>query len=94
MVRPDETGERPGPQRPDDLRPALRDVGYQLTHNLKDTPQDLRDAAAFAPLAIIKTINAWVSRGSAHPKRSGVALALLGLAVALGLAARSRRRRR
>ena len=41
------------PPIPDEVGPAVQDVTFQLSHDLSDTPQDLRDAVAFAPLAAV-----------------------------------------
>jgi hypothetical protein len=80
----------PLPPEPNELAPAVRDVAYQLTHDLRDTHEDIRDAAAFAPLALVKAFNAFATRVAAHPRKTALAVILLGGAV--GLFRRRRRR--
>ena len=73
-------GSTEPPPEPDELGAAVRDVSYQLTHDLSDTPADLRDAAAFAPLALIKLAQRF-ARGLSSP--GGRTAILAGGAAAL-----------
>lgn len=77
------------PPGPDELETAVRDVAYRLTHDLHDTGEDLRDAAAFAPLALAKGLNDLVTRAAAHPRK--LALAVIAVATAVGLLGRRKR---
>jgi len=71
------------PPEPDEVGAAVRDVSYRLTHDLSDTSDDLRDAAALAPLAAIKLAQRYASAIAARPKRTFLAIAgLAGLVVA------------
>jgi hypothetical protein len=81
------------PPETDELETAVRDVAYRLTHDMSDTADDLRDAAAFAPLAVVKAMNNLATRAAAHPRK--LALTALLLAGAAGLIAwrRSKRER-
>lgn len=54
----------------DEIGAAIRDVTYRLTHDLADTREDLRDAAAFAPLAAVKVIERCATALTARPKRT------------------------
>jgi hypothetical protein len=76
-------GSAPRTTEPDELGPAVRDVSYQLTHDLSDTPADLRDAVAFAPLAMVKLAQRF-ARGLSRP--GGRTALLAGSAAALLLA--------
>lgn len=76
--------DKPPPER-DEIGPAVRDVTYRLTHDLADTPEDLRDAAAFAPLAAVKFIERCATALAARPKRTIAAVAGLAI-VAAGVA--------
>lgn len=67
-----------------ELRPAVGDVIYELAHDPCDTAADLRDALAFAPLAIVKGLGAAGDYFAARPRRV-VAGALIGIGL-LGLA--------
>lgn len=70
----------------DEIGAAIRDVTYRLTHDLADTREDLRDAAAFAPLAAVKVVERCAAALAARPKRTIAAIA--GLAIlAAGVAA-------
>lgn len=69
------------PPEPSELEIAARDVAYRLTHDLHDTGEDLRDAAAFAPLAVVKFLNSLATRVSAHPKKLAVGLVLLAASI-------------
>ncbi len=71
------TGEPPS--EPDEIGPAIRDMTYRLTHDLTDTPEDLRDAAGLAPLAAIKLAQQAADFLAKRPKRTF--FALVGLAV-------------
>lgn len=84
-------GLHPSPD-PEELRAALGDVSYNLTHDLSDTPQDLRDAAAFAPLAAVKLAQRLALAIRRRPRHALLVAAGLG-AVALGVAALFQRRR-
>lgn len=68
----------------DEIGPAIQDVGFQLTHDLSDTSDDLRDALAFAPLAAVKLAQRCAGYLAARPRRSlGVLAAVLVTAFAL-----------
>lgn len=71
---------------PDEVGAAVRDVTYRLTHDLADTREDLRDAAAFAPLAAVKIIERCATALAARPKRTITAIAGIAI-VAAGVAA-------
>lgn len=60
---------------PDELRPAVADVAWRLTHDLSDTPDDLRDALAFAPLAAVKAVAKVAGFMAARPRRTAAAVA-------------------
>lgn len=74
-----------------ELEPAIRDVAYRLTHDLRDTGEDVRDAAAFAPLALMKVLNGLATRVSAHPRKLALGLGLVVTTLGM-LRWRSRRR--
>jgi len=76
----------------DEVTPALRDVTHRLLHDLSDTPEDLRDAAALAPLALIKLAQQSARALAARPKRTLLVLASLS-AVLAGFAMSRRKRR-
>ncbi len=82
---------RPGSDA-DEVGPAVRDMSYRLTHNLSDTPEDLRDAAALAPLVAVKLALKIAHAVTVRPRQT--ALAIVGLAVMLAGVAASRRKRR
>ncbi len=67
------------PSELDEVAPAIRDVTYRLAHDLTDTPEDLRDAVAFAPLAAIKLAQHGADFLTKRPRRT--LLSLAGLAV-------------
>ena len=73
--------------------PAIRDVAYRLTHDLSDTPDDLRDAVAFAPLATVKLAQQGASFLAARPRRTLLALAGFA-AIVMGFAVTRRKRPR
>lgn len=77
------------PSGPSEIEPAVQDITYQLTHDISDTGENLRDAAAFAPVAVAKGLNDLVTRASAHPRKLGLALAAVA---AVGLFLRRRKR--
>lgn len=81
-----------GPSGIDEIAPAIRDVAYKLTHDLSDTPEDICDAIAFAPLALAKTLDGFASYILARPRR--VAGLVAGLLLSLAAVALLRRRRR
>lgn len=74
------------PPIPDEVGPAVQDVTFQLSHDLSDTPQDLRDAVAFAPLAAVKLAQRFARHLAARPRRSLGVVAGLAAGVALGMA--------
>ncbi len=45
----------------DELTPAIRDVAFRLTHDLSGTREDVRDALAFTPLALVKLLDRFVT---------------------------------
>ena len=69
------------PVEPNDVGAAVREVSYQLTHDLSDTSENLRDAAAFAPLAAIKLAQRAAS--AASRPRNRTALVVFGAAALL-----------
>lgn len=73
----------------EELGPAVRDVAHRLIHDLSDTPEDIRDAVAFAPLAAVKVLQACANAISRHPRRTMLALAGLA-AAAIGALALAR----
>lgn len=77
----DQRGAPPDAPLPeqDEVGAAVRDVTYRLTHDLADTREDLRDAAAFAPLAAVKVLERWATALAARPKRT--IAAIVGLAI-------------
>lgn len=75
----------------DEVGSAVRDVAFQLTHDLSDTRSDLRDAVAFAPLAAVKLAQRCTRYLAARPRRSLSVLA--GLAAVIMAAAALIRRR-
>ncbi|WP_133255219.1 hypothetical protein [Phenylobacterium kunshanense] len=76
---------------PDEVGPAVRDVAHNLTHDLSDTPDDLRDAAAAAPLIAVKLAQRFAAAVAHRPER---AVAILAGVVALIWIGRRERRRR
>lgn len=77
------------PPEGDEVAPAVGDVTYRLLHHLSDTPQDIRDAAALAPLALIKLAQQWARVLAARPTQA--VLILAGLAAIVALKRRERR---
>ena len=75
----------------DDLTPAIRDVAVRLTHDLSDTREDVRDALAFAPVALVKLLDRFVAYAAARPKRAIAVFAGLLLAGAVVVTQRHRR---
>lgn len=68
-----------------ELTAAVEDVAYRLTHDLSDTPDDVRDAVAFAPLAVVKFLHHVAAEVRRRPK---TAIALVTAAAAgIGLLA-------
>ena len=51
-----------------ELTAAVEDIAYRLTHDLSDTPDDVRDAVAFAPLAVVKFLHNLAAEVSRRPK--------------------------
>ena len=87
------TSMRPAdPLRQDlnEVRPAVEDVVFELTHDLSDTPEDLRDAAAFAPIALVKALGGVADYLAARPRRTLAIAGTMLLAIGLFLAARRR----
>jgi len=77
---------------PDEVTPAIRDVAYRLTHDLKDTREDLRDAVAFAPLAAIKLAQRGTDLLTRRPRQTLLSLAgLAAVTVSFVLTWRKRR---
>ena len=74
-----------------ELTAAVGDVAYRLTHDLSDTPEDIRDALAFAPLATVKFLRHLEAKVRRRPK-TAIALATV-LAVGIGLIAAGLQRR-
>lgn len=70
---------------------AMGDGTYRLTHDLADTREDLRDAAAFAPLAAVKVIERCATALTARPKRTIGVIAGLAI-VAASVAAMCRKK--
>lgn len=77
---------------PDEVGAAVRDTAFRLTHDLSDTPADLRDAAALAPLAAIKLARRCADAIAARPKRAVLLIAAAVAAVLTGVAALRRAR--
>ena len=75
----------------DELTPAIRDVAYRLTHDLSDTREDIGDALAFAPVALVKLLDRFVAYAAARPKRAIAMFAGLLLAGAVVVTQRRRR---
>jgi hypothetical protein len=68
------------PPVPDEVRPAVGDIAYNLTRNLADTGEDLRDAFDVLPLAIAKRLHALAGLVRSHPARAaGLLVATAGL---------------
>lgn len=80
------------PRELEELAPAVRDVAHRLAHDLSDTPEDVRDALAFAPVAAAKVFQACANAISRHPRHTMLALA--GLVAAIGTLALARSKRR
>lgn len=87
----EEPNQAKTPPEPDEVGVAVRSVLYELTHDLSDTAENLRDAVAFAPLALIKLAQRSVSALSLPRHRAAL---LAGGAVALLLAGLAWRRRK
>jgi len=66
-----------------ELEIAARDVAYRLTHDFHDTGEDLRDAAAFVPLAVVKALNGLATRAAAHPRKLALGIVLLAASILL-----------
>ena len=75
----------------DELTPAIRDVAFRLSHDLSDTREDIRDALAFAPVALVKLLDRFVAYAAARPKRAIAKFAGLLLAGAVVVAQRHHR---
>ena len=65
------------------IAPAIRDVTYRLMHDLSDTPDDIRDAAALAPLALIKLAQQSARFLAERPKRTLLGLAFISVVLAV-----------
>ena len=76
---------------PDEIGPTVQDVARNLAHDLSDTPDDLRDAAAAAPLIIVKLAQRFAGAVTARP---GAVAILAGLVAVLWIGQRGRRHRR
>ncbi|MES2723455.1 MAG: hypothetical protein V4656_09900 [Pseudomonadota bacterium] len=66
-----------------EVQSALGDLANDLTHDISDLGQNLRDAADLAPIALAKTL-AWISDSWASPRRRSLMVGgvlLLGLGV-------------
>jgi len=79
-----------GDEEVHELTPAFRDVAFRLTHELSDTPEDIRDALAFAPLALVKLLDRFVAYATARPKR---AIAIFAGLLLVGAVVVTQRRR-
>lgn len=77
--KPDGAAPRKPSTESDEVGQAIRDVTYRLTHDLSNTPEDLRDALAFGPLAAIKLAERCASVLAARPKRTLAAVIALGV---------------
>ena len=75
----------------DELTPAIGDVAFRLTHDLSDTREDVRDALAFAPVALVKLLDRFIAYAAARPKRAIAMFAGLLLAGAVVVAQRHHR---
>lgn len=71
------------PSEFDEIAPAIRDVTYRLMHDLSDTPGDIRDAAALAPLALIKLAQQSGRFLGKRPKRTLLGLAFIPVVLAV-----------
>lgn len=76
----------------DEVGPATQDLAFQLSHDLSDTAQNLRDAVAFAPLAAAKLAQRFGRDISTSPRRSLAVVAAVAAVVAIGVALARRRR--
>lgn len=74
----------------DELTPAIRDVAVRLTHDLSDTREDVRDALAFAPVALVKLLDRFIAYAAARPKR---AIAMFAGLLLVGVVVTQRHRR-
>lgn len=68
-----------------ELTAAVEDIAYRLTHDLSDTSEDIRDAMAFAPLAVVKFLHTLEAEVRRRPK-TATALAT-ALVAGIGLLA-------
>lgn len=78
------------PSALNEVAPAIRDVTNRLTHDLSDTPDDLRDTIAFAPLAAVKLVQEGVNFLSARPGRTLMVVTTLA-AIVMGIAVARRK---
>lgn len=62
-----------------ELTAAVEDIVFRLAHDLSDTPEDIRDAVAFAPLGLVKFLHHVATQARRRPR---VAIALVTATVA------------
>ena len=77
-----------------ELTAAVEDVAYRLTHDLSDTPEDIRDAVAFAPLAAVKFLHHIEAEVRRRPKAAIALVAATAASVVLVAVGPWRRRKR
>lgn len=77
---------------PNEVTPAIGDVAYRLTHDLSDTQEDIRDALAFAPLALVKSLESGLVYLATRPRRTAAIIG--GLLISAGLVGVLLRRRK
>jgi len=76
----------------DELGPAIRDVSYQLVHDFSDTRDNIEDAVAFAPLALVKMVERGAHLIASWPKQVLVGIGgLAGAALAIVIFIRRKR---
>jgi len=81
------------PPDPPELQVALKAVAQDLTRDLDDTGDNLRDALDLAPIALVKGASA-IARVVTRPRVVILSLALLGAAAAIIALRRQRARAR
>ena len=71
---------------PEEVATAICDVAYRLTHDPSNTPEDIRDALAFAPIATVKIVQKGLALLKRWPRRAMVvSVGLLASACIAGI---------
>jgi hypothetical protein len=77
---------------PEEVATAIGDVAYRLTHDPSNTPEDIRDALALAPIATVKIMQRGLAHLAMWPRRAMIVSVGLLLSTCLaGILLRHRR---